>query len=74
MSKPLSAVSPFWASAVLTAVLQLSLPIPATAQVTKTWTAGTGNWSDGTKWSGGTAPGINDIAVIAPTMASHSVP
>ena len=44
----------------------LSSATDATAQITKTWTGGSGDWNDGSKWSGGTAPGINDIAVIAP--------
>ena len=44
----------------------LSCTTVATAQITKTWTGGSGDWDDGTKWSGGSAPGINDVAVIAP--------
>jgi len=79
MSKPLSAFSPFWASAVLTAVLLL-WPAPIAMATSKFWknSAGTGTWNNGNNWSNvsaagadnGGAPGINDLVTIAPTSGA----
>src|SRR4051812_38935127 len=41
-------------------------PVRGATATTKNWIGSTGDWSDGTKWSGGTAPGTDDIAIIAP--------
>ena len=79
MSKPLSAFSPFWACAVLTAVLLLS-PAPIASATSKFWKngAGSGTWSNGNNWSNvsaagtdnGGVPGINDSVTIAPTTGA----
>ena len=79
MSKRLPAFFPFWASAVLTAVLLL-WPAPIALATSKFWknSAGSGTWSNGNNWSNVSAagagndgaPGMNDSVIIAPTSGT----
>lgn len=55
-------------------VISLSAAVPAGAQTAFTWTGGSGNWTDGTKWSTGSVPNsvIADVTVDgAPGTASQ---
>ncbi|HNP55126.1 MAG TPA: hypothetical protein PKK69_10915, partial [Ferruginibacter sp.] len=49
--------------------LILLLAIRESAQAQKTWTGSSGNWSDATKWSGGTVPTSSDNVNLSPSAA-----
>lgn len=66
---------PAWLRGIAQVSLSFALAMPAAAQVTYTWTGGSGDWTDSSEWTPSGVPGAIDTAVInagSPTLATSA--